>query len=123
MPLDAETFRGSDPKPAKRVKNPKVMRDKHVRGVICVLCGDPGSLHHVYPKGQGGDDVPENLVGLCGDGTRGHHGQVENGDVWARQELGAVLLTDRPDVIFYMTGKLGEEAGREWLRQRLYMQL
>lgn len=30
--------------------------------------------HHVVPKGQGGDDVPENLVWCCGDGTTGCHG-------------------------------------------------
>lgn len=112
-----------DWKREKRVKNPKAMKALHVRGVICALCGNPGSLHHVYPRGQGGDDLPENLVGLCGSGTTGHHGLIENGDVPARLELGAVLLTDRPDVIFYMTGKLGEEEGREWLRQRFYMRL
>jgi hypothetical protein len=117
------TFKGPDWKPAKRVKNPKVMKSLHVRGVICVLCGNPASLHHVYPKGQGGDDVFENLVGLCGSGTTGHHGSIENGDVPTRIELGAHITADRPDIVFYLQDKLGEEEGREWLRQRFYMRL
>jgi hypothetical protein len=49
---------------------------------VCPLCerwvGRAGlSRHHVVPKGRGGaggDDLPENLVWVCGDGTRGCHG-------------------------------------------------
>jgi hypothetical protein len=107
----------------KRQKNPKVMKKLHSRGVTCVLCRDPGSLHHVYPRGQGGDDVEENIVGLCGSGSSGHHGLIEDGDVAARHELGAYIMAERPDIVFYMQGKLGEEAGREWLRKRLYMSI
>lgn len=114
---------GPDFKKPKRVKDPKAMKSLHIRGVICVLCGDPGTLHHIYPRGQGGDDVPENLVGLCGSGTSGHHGMIENGDVPARLELGAYLMAERPDTVYYMIDKLGDEEGREWLRQRLYMRL
>jgi hypothetical protein len=32
------------------------------------------SRHHVVPKGQGGDDLPQNLVWVCGHGTVGCHG-------------------------------------------------
>lgn len=117
----AKEFRGPDPKPVKRQKNPKVMKGLHAKGVVCVLCGNPGSLHHIYPRSQGGDDVESNLCGLCGTGCTGHHGMIENGDVAARLELGAFLVAERPDVFFYFQGKLGEEAGREWLRQRFYI--
>ena len=34
------------------------------------------SHHHLIPRGQGGDDVISNLVGLYGDGTRGCHGAL-----------------------------------------------
>lgn len=48
-------------------------------GECCASCGLPAeSLHHVVPKSQSGDDVFENLVPLCGDGTRGCHGKLEN---------------------------------------------
>lgn len=42
----------------------------------CPLCGraDQLSRHHVLPKGLYGDDLPENLIWVCGDGTRGCHG-------------------------------------------------
>jgi hypothetical protein len=123
VPADGKRSYAPDPKPAKRIKDPKVMKSLHIRGVICVLCGNPATLHHVYPKGQGGDDLPENLVGLCGDGVSGEHGLIEHGDVATRLALGAYLVENRPDVIFYLQDKLGEEAGREWLRQRFFISL
>jgi hypothetical protein len=58
---------------------------------------------------------------LCGHGSAGHHGLIENGDVTTRIELGEYILRNRPDIIAYMQGKLGEEEGLEWLRQRLFM--
>jgi hypothetical protein len=112
-----------DPRPARRIKNPSVMRRLHVQGLICVLCGNQASLHHLYPKGQGGDDVESNLIALCGDGVSGHHGLIEDGDVVTRISLGAYLFLERPDFMFYMQGKLGEEEGREWLRQRFYIRV
>jgi len=112
-----------DPKPVKRIKDKAVMKRLHTRGVICVLCGNKASLHHIYPKGQGGDDVESNLIGLCGDGTSGHHGLIEDGDVVTRISLGAYLFLERPDFMFYIQGKIGEEAGREWLRRRLFLSI
>lgn len=116
-------FRGPDPKPGKRVKDKALMKRLHTRGVICVLCGKPGSLHHIYPRGQGGDDLPENLVGLCGHGTSGEHGLVESGDVATLMELGLYIVDERPDVVVYLQTKLGEEAGLEWLRRKFYAPL
>lgn len=112
-----------DWKPLKRIKDKTVMKRLHVKGVICVLCGRKASLHHIYPKSQGGDDVTSNLVGLCGDGVQGHHGKIENGDVVTRVSLGTYLYLERPDFMFYMQGKLGEEAGREWLRQKYFLSI
>lgn len=117
------SFRGPDPKPLKRIRDAKVMKRLHGRRVWCVLCGNRGSLHHVYPRGQGGDDVSENLVGLCGDGVRGHHGLIESGDVTTRMELGDYLYASRPDTVLYLRYKLGFGEGSEWLRQRFFMRL
>lgn len=110
-----------DPRPAKRIKDPAVMKRLHLRGVVCVLCGNKGSLHHIYPKGQGGDDAESNLCALCGSGTSGHHGLIEDGDVQTRIALGAHLYLDRPDFMFYLQAKLGEGAAREWLRQKFFL--
>lgn len=36
----------------------------------CVLCNAPASeLHHVVPRGRGGNNYPDNLVSVC----RPHH--------------------------------------------------
>lgn len=123
MPLDGEEFRGSDWKPEKRKRDPKVAKVLHLRGVICALCGAPGSLHHVYKAGQGGDDDPRNLVGLCGDGVSGEHGLIEAGDIPTRIKLGEHLIEERPDVILFIQEKLGVEEGKEWLRQRFYCRI
>jgi hypothetical protein len=112
-----------DWKPAKRVKDKGVMKRLHVRGVVCVICGNKASLHHLYPRGQGGDDVESNLIGLCGSGTTGCHGLIENGDVVARIALGAYLYLERPDFFFYLQAKLGESEGREWLKQRYFLSI
>lgn len=71
----------ADPKPPRRIVDAQA---KPLDGVpratgTCPLCGRGGlqlglTRHHVVPKGQGGDDVPENLIWACGDGTRGCHG-------------------------------------------------
>lgn len=99
------------------------MRDMHVGGVRCVLCLNPGSLHHVLPRGQGGDDVASNLVGLCGSGTTGEHGLLEAGDVGTRLRLGQYLKRSRPDTLLYLQGKLGEEGAKEWLHRRLMLDI
>jgi hypothetical protein len=108
-----------DPKPTKRVKDKKVMKQMHTRGVICVLCGKPGSIHHVYDR----SDVPENLVGLCGSGTTGHHGLITAENELTRRRLGEYIMLERTDIAFYIIGKLGEEGGREWLRRRLLVSI
>lgn len=54
----------------------------------CLICGDPSrSAHHLIKRSQGGDDRAENLVGLCGDGTRGCHGLVEGRRPFALSSL------------------------------------
>lgn len=124
MTLDDETFRGPDFRPSKRVKNPKVAKQLHANLGPCVLCGDPAqSLHHVIPKSASGDDVEANLVALCGSGTTGCHGRIENQDLQARMDLGAFLRMNRPDTLSYIRGKLGDEEGNEWLMRRLLIHL
>ena len=91
MPLDGEKFKGPDPRPAKRVKNPKAMKQVHEQGCFCVLCGEKGTIHHLVPRSQGGGDEIDNLVCLDGSGTTGCHGKVENHDRHTRIALRAEL--------------------------------
>lgn len=122
MPLDGEPFGGPDAKQAKRVRDPKAMKAVHEQGCFCVLnCGDRGSVHHVLPRSQGGDDVDANMVCLCGSGTTGHHGKVEANDTATLVLLGEHLLLERPDTVAYIKTKLGETGGAEWLARRLHL--
>lgn len=58
-----------DPKPAAEIVGVRASG-------CCPLCGALGGLNraHVVGKGVGGDDVPENLAWICGDGVMGCHG-------------------------------------------------
>lgn len=60
--------------------------------------------------------MPENLVPVCGDGTRGDHGRLEARDPDARAALGAALT---PDEAAYVVEKMGEE----WLWRRYQRRL
>lgn len=93
-------------------------------------------MHHVVHKGSPdfGDDVPENLVMVCGSGSSRCHGALHgaayvdaDGKRWtsaeARRSLGVWLLAHRPDVIAYVLGKFGDEAGRSWLERRYLVEL
>jgi hypothetical protein len=101
----------ADPKPAKRIKDNRLVANFSMRASSCAVCGagrNVGlSAHHILPKGRGGDDVTANLVALCGDGTRGCHGDVEAYRGEARAILGRHLLDMRPDVLTYLDEKLG----------------
>lgn len=72
----------ADPKPAARIVDPAAVARARLSGDECVACGrPPGSVHHVIPRGEGGDDVAANLVLLCGTGTTGCHG-AHHGNPW-----------------------------------------
>jgi hypothetical protein len=101
-----------DPKPEKRARADQEewvkIRKRKLEGWPCRVCDDKlaESLHHIVPKGGAnrGDDVPENLVPVCGDGTRGCHGLIEARDPWARSLLGQRLTNAERD---YVIGKRG----------------
>lgn len=111
-----------DLKPAKRIKDKQLTKRLHTRGVICVLCGKPGTLHHILKHPR--HDVPENLAGLCGDGTTGHHGLIEAGNTDTKRLFGEYLVDNRPDTIFWIQQpEILGEGGIEWLRQTYYVAL
>ncbi len=121
------------PDPKVKERGPKkqartIDRKATTRAVIkrraCGICGQPAATgHHVLKRGAPhfGDDLDANIVSLCGSGTTGCHGLVENENRAARKSLGEHLSADRPDTVFYVLEKLGDTPGRDWLKRRLYL--
>lgn len=122
-----------DPKPARSaggIGRPKSKRPRRFRTVastsqwdlmreaklgpclVCLWTGAeqllPSSLHHLVSKSLGGDDVEENLVSLCGDGTTGHHGLVEAWDGETCRALAAAVQQYDGAAYAYGIEKLGE---------------
>lgn len=54
------------------------------------------SIHHRVRRSQGGRNVPECLITLCGDGVRGCHGWVHRNVAEARAAGWLLLGTDDP---------------------------
>lgn len=109
-----------DPKRAPRVRDPELLRRMRYEFEECVLCGSVDfSIHHVLKRSQGGDDVRENLVALCGHGTAGCHGRIEAAEKEACAALGVHLSRYRRDTLDYLASRLGGPvAATEWLQQR-----
>lgn len=109
-----------DLKQEPRVRDPELLRVLHLVWRECCLCGevDPLSLHHFskHPR----DDVRENLCMLCGSGTTGCHGLIEDHDEEKTRALGLYVVTARADTIAYLVRrKEGETQAAEWMRQNL----
>jgi 5-methylcytosine-specific restriction endonuclease McrA len=92
------------------IKEWRELRDAKYHEHPCRICGswnEPAGLHHIVPRSLGGDDRAGNLVRLCGTGTTGCHGHVENRSPSHLIAL-ARTLTERE--YLYVIGKLGEGA-------------
>jgi hypothetical protein len=83
---------------------------KYPLNQVCAhpLCTEKAqSKHHCYPKGnlnshawflfldgdKGSNPIPH-VAGFCGDGTRGHHGDVEEHRAWIKYEEGQWVWYD-----------------------------
>lgn len=106
MPLDGDVFRGGDPKPVKAVKERPVRGKRAPLNVACVACGERATnRHHLVPKAQGGEDVPENTIPLCGQGNAsGCHRLIHESDV----DVGVAIRSVLSDVqVAYVVGVKG----------------
>ena len=65
-------------------------QDALIRDGRCMRCGAPPSeVHHIKPRGAGGDDSLQHLISLCAQ----CHADVHSGKVKA-SELRAVLAEE-----------------------------
>lgn len=111
-----------DPKPARRIYDPTATMRACLFWRECAVCGKPSATgHHLLSRKQGGDDEIANIAPLCGSGTTGCHGLIENEDEGARRALGAWIMRERPDSVRYLCRKLGADPAGEWLRRHLYV--
>lgn len=115
-----------DVKPRPRIIDPRAGTEKLIREGHCRLCchslnalnlrGIGLTRHHLIARIQGGDDVDDNLVPLCGNGTTGCHGDVEHYRAMARERLRRVLTQDE---LRYVNER-GAEQGKPGLLDTLY---
>lgn len=89
------------------------MRILHLQGWECALCAQSPwkqHLHHVYPRGQGGDDVEANLVSLCFS----CHEKIHANDRSKWAALGQYLAREQQEFFGYLDEKLGLEQSAQW---------
>ncbi len=134
------TFR-PDPKPEpKRGNKPRRIVDKEALKEArlalreCAACGrgSPLNAHHALERSLGGDDVPANILALCGSGASLCHGAfhgsayVHEGErrdaEWVKRRVGRLILRRRPDTAAYVLEKLGAGPGGEYLRRAYYIE-
>lgn len=103
----------ADPKPAKRIRDPRLVANFSARASCCCVCGEGRHAglhgHHVLLRSRGGDDVTANLVALCAV----CHRLLHDGDAETRFALGKHIALARPDVVDYLSSKLG--TGRDFM--------
>lgn len=107
----------SDPKGRPRIRDSKAMRRKVSRDRECRVpdCGEPATdPHHIVYRSLGGDDVEENICGIC----RMHHDILHfsaGDDYWeTRHGLGAAFHDNEVE---YAISRLGVEEGSSFLRR------
>lgn len=138
----------ADPKAQPRIIDSTATKRALLMYPECLACWHPASNgHHVLPigRGQSGDDVVANIIGLCGTGTMGDHGAFHGNPYtakrrmpdphpfaatherrdreWVARRVGARLEKERPDVIAYVIGKLGDGPGRAYLERVYYLKV
>ena len=62
----------------RKIAGPKQWQAIHAEKCdgLCRICGAPGlhDAHHLIPRDRFGDDIPDNIIGLC----RECHGGIEH---------------------------------------------
>lgn len=114
MPLDgpARSYPKAAQVPPKKARRtdaskPRIKEIRAKKAAECRLCGTTEGVnaHHLIPRSLGGLWTESNVVGLCGSGTTGCHGDVERRHVDALYRLRA-SLTDAE--YSYVVNKAGE---------------
>lgn len=106
------------PKPRKRIKDAAAVHRKAMRDRWC-RCGCGGQASdgaHVLGRGNGGDDVEENVVGMAHD----CHMAMHDGDREVARKVGGNLEQDE---IEYVLERLGRGRGIMYLMDRYELEV
>lgn len=117
-----------DPKPRPRIKDPSVYGEFHSREHFCVSCPTARGIqaHHVVQKGAPyhGDDVLDNLLGLCLPCHGALHGNpyrawgVRIDSEHVGNSIGRFLMSEAGDEQrHYILRKLGWDAGWAYMER------
>jgi 5-methylcytosine-specific restriction endonuclease McrA len=105
------------PKPAKRRRDPDLLRNFAFRMSSCSACGEGRysglHAHHILLRSRSGDDHTANLCALCAN----CHQALHDGDAKVRRALGRHIAEKRPDVLAYLAEKLGTVEAEDFLRR------
>lgn len=91
--------------------------------------GEP-TVHHIFPRSMIGNDsyfveitapngeskIIPHAIGLCGSGTTGHHGDVEEHRAWIKLEEGEFVWYERQNTPQEATGAALSPSDDEWVR-------
>jgi hypothetical protein len=124
------------PKPRKRVIDRTASRAKRDEDRWCRshrAWGDfviATNCHHVLGKAQGGDDVVDNLIPICGSGSAGCHGAL-HGNPFVSEGMRrnstdvrfAIGRRIRYPEVMYLVERMGEDAALEHLRDFYFVQV
>ena len=66
------------------------------------------TFHHIVPRSLGGDDVTDNLIPLCGSGSVGCHGLIEDHGPGWRECAQRVRTRFQPEELRYVLEKKGD---------------
>ena len=116
----------------------KPIENRRVRGVASETypvnekcahpeCNEPATVHHIFPRSliksssffvaiedDEGTEVIPHAVGLCGSGTTGHHGDVEEHRAWIKLEDGEFVWYDREPCTPVKCGECPGECQTRW---------
>lgn len=103
----------ADPKSEPRIRDTAAMKRKMRTERECRVCESRATdPHHVVYRSRGGDDIEENIVGLCHDCHMTLHHAGGDDARYVRHEIGRTL---RDEELLYAIRRLGPNEGPAFL--------
>jgi len=107
----------TDWKPAARIINTELLALIRLEHDCCEITGRVGTLHlhHVIYRSHGGDDLRHNILTMASDLHHRYHQSNPN----ALFAVGTHVRDHRPDILQYITAKMGDGYASMWLARHI----